>query len=49
MLAAIALLCVSEPRNVRHALESVEWDVLIFFAALFILVQVRRVTHACPA
>jgi putative component of membrane protein insertase Oxa1/YidC/SpoIIIJ protein YidD len=45
VLGAVALMCASEPKNVRHALESVEWDVLIFFAALFIIVEVR----ACAA
>mmetsp|Transcript_6615 Transcript_6615/g.17022 ORF Transcript_6615/g.17022 Transcript_6615/m.17022 type:complete len:1176 (+) Transcript_6615:142-3669(+) len=39
MIGAIALMLASDPHEIDHALESVEWDVLLFFAALFIMVE----------
>jgi Na+/H+ antiporter NhaD/arsenite permease-like protein len=29
----------SEPQDIEHALESVEWDTLLYFAALFVMVE----------
>lgn len=39
VLGAVALMLSSNPHEIDHALESVEWDVLLFFAALFIMVE----------
>jgi Na+/H+ antiporter NhaD/arsenite permease-like protein len=39
LLGAIALMIASSPHEVEHALHSVEWDTLLFFAALFVMVE----------
>lgn len=39
VMGAVALMLASNPHEIDHALESVEWDVLLFFAALFIMVE----------
>nr|AOW69302.1 pink-eyed dilution-like 1 [Savillea parva] len=38
-MGAIALMLASNPHEIDHALEAVEWDVLLFFAALFVMVE----------
>lgn len=39
VLGAIALMIATEPHDIEHALHSVEWDTLLFFAALFVMVE----------
>lgn len=39
LMGAVALMIASEPHNIEHSLESVEWDTLLFFAALFVMVE----------
>ena len=40
LLGGVALMIASEDRHeIEHLLESVEWDVLLFFAALFVMVE----------
>lgn len=42
VIGAIGLLIMASPRNISGALELVEWNTLIFFAGLFVLVEAIR-------
>nr|AOW69307.1 pink-eyed dilution-like 1 [Stephanoeca diplocostata] len=39
VMGAVALMIASEPHNIEHSLHSVEWETLLFFAALFVMVE----------
>ena len=39
LLGAIGLMLSTDPHDVEHALHSVEWDTLLFFATLFVMVE----------
>lgn len=39
LLGAIGLMITSEPHNVEHALHAVEWETLLYFASLFVMVE----------
>uniref|UniRef100_A0A7S0ZAE3 Citrate transporter-like domain-containing protein n=1 Tax=Timspurckia oligopyrenoides TaxID=708627 RepID=A0A7S0ZAE3_9RHOD len=39
LLGAVVLMLLSEPHDLHHTLESVEWDLLLFFAALFVAIE----------
>lgn len=39
LLGAISLMIASEPHNVEHALDAVEWETLLYFASLFVMVE----------
>lgn len=39
LLGAISLMIASEPHNVEHALHAVEWETLLYFASLFVMVE----------
>lgn len=39
ILGAVTLMLVSSPRHIHKDLEAVEWDTLLFFAALFVMVE----------
>eukprot|EP00183_Erythrolobus_madagascarensis_P004560 CAMPEP_0185856496 /NCGR_PEP_ID=MMETSP1354-20130828/29027_1 /TAXON_ID=708628 /ORGANISM="Erythrolobus madagascarensis, Strain CCMP3276" /LENGTH=774 /DNA_ID=CAMNT_0028558747 /DNA_START=241 /DNA_END=2565 /DNA_ORIENTATION=- len=39
LLGAVVLMLLSEPHDLQHTLESVEWDLLLFFAALFVCIE----------
>eukprot|EP00241_Pyramimonas_parkeae_P000780 CAMPEP_0114240676 /NCGR_PEP_ID=MMETSP0058-20121206/9219_1 /TAXON_ID=36894 /ORGANISM="Pyramimonas parkeae, CCMP726" /LENGTH=974 /DNA_ID=CAMNT_0001353137 /DNA_START=139 /DNA_END=3064 /DNA_ORIENTATION=- len=39
ILGAVALMLCSSGHNVHHDLQAVDWDVLLFFAALFVMVE----------
>lgn len=36
---AIALMVIATPHELHHVFESVEWDTLLFFAALFVMIE----------
>ena len=38
-VGAIALMTIATPHELHHVFESVEWDTLLFFAALFVLIE----------
>nr|AOW69285.1 pink-eyed dilution-like 1 [Didymoeca costata] len=39
LLGAIGLMAASDPHDIDTALHSIEWDTLLFFAALFVMVE----------
>mmetsp|Transcript_4915 Transcript_4915/g.13227 ORF Transcript_4915/g.13227 Transcript_4915/m.13227 type:complete len:770 (-) Transcript_4915:249-2558(-) len=39
LLGAVVMMLLSEPHDLQHTLESVEWDLLLFFAALFVCIE----------
>ena len=38
-IGAVALMVVAIPHELHHVFESVEWDTLLFFAALFVMIE----------
>ena len=38
-VGAVALMTVATPHELHHVFESVEWDTLLFFAALFVMIE----------
>eukprot|EP00122_Pirum_gemmata_P007472 Pgem_evm1s6859 len=39
LIGAVLMLVVATPKDAERALESVEWDTLVFFSALFIMIH----------
>ncbi|KAK3239165.1 hypothetical protein CYMTET_50889 [Cymbomonas tetramitiformis] len=39
LLGAVGLIMITSPHELHHDFEAVEWDTLIFFAALFVMVE----------
>ena len=45
VLAAILLLLLTDLQELQDVLHRVEWDTLIFFACLFVVIQVQLILH----
>ena len=39
LVAAIGMMLIATPHELHHVFESVEWDTLLFFAALFVMIE----------
>ena len=39
MIGATAMMLVASPHELHNVLESVEWETLLFFAALFVMIE----------
>lgn len=39
IFGAVVLMVITSPHSIHHDLEAVEWDTLLFFAGLFVMVE----------
>jgi Na+/H+ antiporter NhaD/arsenite permease-like protein len=39
LLGCIALMIASEPQDIEHAIQAIEWETLLYFAGLFVMVE----------